>query len=244
MHLGILPSKRNNKKMKTISNIIYLLLLIISLICSTIFVPYTSVYAKERGEKNNQEQQNSIQICCAWGEQLADGELTYKISGGNSGIREAIRTAVRQWDLDIAGLTLSEVKDGSSSADIYFSFKKDGSSLVDTKTKHGLLTAGLTTFTINWRGLIEETHVTIAKGVSGRGFTSDQIELVAKHEMGHALGLGHSNFKTSIMSPTISNRQTGVISDCEINAVLSANAWKLVDNNSKPHSVVGSKIEC
>ena len=43
---------------------------------------------------------------------------------------------------------------------------------------------------------------------------------------------------------TISNRQTGVISDCEINAVLSANAWKLVDNNSKPHSAVGSKIEC
>ena len=210
----------------------------------TISVSYSSVYGKERDGKNNEEQQNSIQICCAWGEQLADGELTYKITGGNSPIRQAVRTAVGQWDLQIADLTLQEVKDDSSSADIFFNFKKDGSSLAGAKTKHGLLTAGLTTFTLNWRGLIEETHVTIAKGVSGRGFSSDQIELVAKHETGHALGLGHSNFRTSIMSATISNRQTGVISDCEINAVLSANAWKLVDNNSRPHSAVGSKIEC
>jgi predicted Zn-dependent protease len=212
--------------------------------CFIIVASFTSVDAKERGGKNNQEQQNSIQICCAWGEQLADGKLTYKITGGNSGIRQAVRTAVGQWDLKIAGLTLQEVKDDSSSADIYFNFKKDGSSLAGAKTKHGLLTAGLTTFTLNWRGLIEETHVTIARGVSGQGFSSDQIELVAKHEMGHALGLGHSNFRASIMSATISNRQSGVISDCEINAVLGANAWKLIDNNTKPHSAAGSKIGC
>jgi len=230
--------------LKTVINVICLLLVIISLICFIIVASFTSVDAKERGGKNNQEQQNSIQICCAWGEQLADGKLTYKITGGNSGIRQAVRTAVGQWDLKIAGLTLQEVKDDSSSADIYFNFKKDGSSLAGAKTKHGLLTAGLTTFTLNWRGLIEETHVTIARGVSGQGFSSDQIELVAKHEMGHALGLGHSNFRASIMSATISNRQSGVISDCEINAVLGANAWKLLDNNTKPHSAAGSKIGC
>lgn len=230
--------------MKTVTNVICLLLVIISLSCSIVFASYTSVDAKRRDGKNNQEQQNSIQICCAWGEQLADSELTYKFTGGNSGIRQAVRTAVGQWDLKIAGLTLQEVKDDSSSADIYFNFKKDGSSLAGAKTKHGLLTAGLTTFTLNWRGLIEETHVTIAKGVSGREFSSDQIELVAKHETGHALGLGHSNFRASIMSATISNRLTGLISDCEINAVLSANAWKLVDNDSKPHSAPGSKVEC
>jgi hypothetical protein len=242
MYLGLLVSEI--KQLKTVTNVICLLLVIISLTCSIIFVSYTSVYAKERDEKNNQKQQNSIQICCAWGEQLADGELTYKITGGNSDIRQAVRNAVGQWDLKIAGLTLQEVKDDSSSTDIYFNFKKDGSSLPGAKTKQGLLTAGLTIFTLNWRGLIEETHVTIAKGVSGRGFSSDQIELVAKHETGHALGLGHSNFRASIMSSTISNRQTGVISDCEINAVLGVNAWKLVDNYSKPHSAAGSKIGC
>jgi predicted Zn-dependent protease len=225
--------------LKTAINVICLLLVIISLICFIIVASFTSVDAKERGGS-----QNSIQICCAWGEQLADGKLTYKITGGNSDIRQAVRTAVGQWDIKIAGLTLQEVKDDSSSADIYFNFKKDGSSLAGAKTKHGLLTAGLTTFTLNWRGLIEETHVTIAKGLSGQGFSSDQIVLVAKHEMGHALGLGHSNFRASIMSATISNRQSGVISDCEINAVLGANAWKLVDNYSKPHSAAGSKIVC
>ncbi len=42
------------------------------------------------------------------------------------------------------------------------------------------------------------------------------------------------------MSSTISNRQTGVIPlTCEINAVVGANAWELVDNYSKPHSAEG-----
>jgi predicted Zn-dependent protease len=88
--------------LKTVTNVICLLLVIISLICSVIFASYTPVDAKVRGGKNNQEQQNSIQICCAWGEQLADGKLAYKITGGNSGIRQAVRTAVGQWDLKIA----------------------------------------------------------------------------------------------------------------------------------------------
>lgn len=208
-----------------------------------IFASYASVDAKGRDEKHHQEQ-NSIQVCCAWGEQLVDGKLTYKINGGSSGIRQAVRIAVGEWDLKIAGLTLQEVKDDSSSADIYVNFKKDGNSLPGARTKHGLLTAGLTTFTLNWRGLIEETHVTIAKGISGRGFSSDQIESVAKHEMGHALGLGHSNFRASIMSATISDRQSGEISNCEINAVLNANGWKLIDNNSKPRSAADPKVGC
>jgi hypothetical protein len=85
------------------------MLVIISVICSEIFVSDTSVYAKERDGKNNQEQQDSIEICCAWGEQLADGKLTYKITGGNSGNRQAILAAVGQWDLKFAVLTLQEV---------------------------------------------------------------------------------------------------------------------------------------
>ena len=31
--------------------------------------------------------------------------------------------------------------------------------------------------------------------------------MIAEHELGHALGMGHANFKASLMSPTIGNDQ-------------------------------------
>lgn len=223
-------------KMKT--SILVCIVLILPLVLTTAFVP------ADAGKRNEENDKKSIEICCSWGEQLEDGKLTYRINEGDASIREAVRSAVNQWDVKIDGLSLQEVEEESSSVDIDIGFKKDGKHLPGERSKHGLMTAGLTSFELSWRNIIDEVHITLAKGVRGHEFTPPQIELVAQHEIGHALGLGHSNSRTSVMSATINNQQSGSISECEINAVLRANAWKLMDNDSNSRSSRYSSMQC
>lgn len=222
--------------MKTIISISIWILLIVPLVLSAAFL---SVDAGKRNEENDKK---SIEICCSWGEQLEDGKLTYRINGGDARIHEVVRNAVNQWDIKIDRLSLEEIK--GTSADITIGFKKDGKHLPGERSKHGLMTAGLTSFELSSRNVIDEVRIILAKGVRGNEFSPSQIEMVAQHEMGHALGLGHSNSWASIMSPTINNQQSVAISECEINAVLHANAWKLMDSNSSPHSFRGNSLSC
>jgi predicted Zn-dependent protease len=59
------------------------------------------------------------------------------------------------------------------------------------------------------------------------------IEYIAKHEIGHALGLGHANFNDSIMSSLVYHYYNE-ISDCERKAIAEANKWKLIDDKLLP----------
>jgi hypothetical protein len=57
-------------------------------------------------------------------------------------------------------------------------------------------------------------------------FSKKEIAIL---EMGHARGLGHANFDADIMSQRLSEETLG-ISQCDINGILQANYWKLVNN--------------
>lgn len=178
------------------------------------------------------EEENSIQICCAWGEKLADGSLTYKISGSDSDIQQAVRTAIEDWDYNIIGLELEEINKKKKEADIKVTFEDDGEEI-----------AGQTINNFNGFGFIDHVEMTISENAFGIDFDTKTIEQIAKHEMGHALGLGHANFEGNLMTQLV-NDGTGTIDDCEIKSVNEANQWKLIDGSDSVYAPSKYEVEC
>jgi hypothetical protein len=174
--------------------------------------------------------QNLIKICCTWGEELVDGELTFMIrdegdntnqesvsyqnTDSSTSNNDAVHNAVKEWDLKINGLDFREVQNRYD-ADIEIRFRESEGEA-----------AGLTRNLFDRFGLITKSFITIYEREFPFGFGEDQIEQIAKHEIGHALGLGHANFNDSLMSIHI-HYGTGTISTCESQAVYEANHWKL-----------------
>ena len=190
--------------------------------------PQTIIVAldDEKGDNDDNdnedfEQENSIQICCAWGDALVDGRLTYYISDEDSSEKqqETVRNAIEKWDKEINPLELEELPHIKES-DIRVDFKRNNKQDI----------AGQTMSTFDGYGLISKIEITIFKETSDYKFNNANIEQIAEHEMGHALGLGHANFDGNLMAALI-NGGTETISECEIKGVYEANSWYLEDND-------------
>jgi predicted Zn-dependent protease len=167
------------------------------------------------------EDQNILQICCTWGDNLNDGVLTFHTNNNEIfKMNNVVKNSFEQWALKLDNLKFLEVQDASS-ADVLISFEHKGEQ-----------TVGQTTNVLDDEGFIKRVKVRISVNFNEEQIEEDTLNLVLKHEIGHALGLGHSNFY-DLMNPIV-NYQNKVITKCEIDAVHLANNWKLVENLQQP----------
>jgi len=225
----------------------------------------------EEGEERGTN--NSIDICCGWDERLADGILTYRIiededeegdedddddsgegedneikieNDGIAALKYAVENAAREWNGKVIGLKLVEISSTSSEND-----KEDIE--VQFVDGFGGMIAGATMIKYDDEGLINKATIILPKAAFyveyesetfGVQYSSQKLEEITVHEMGHALGLGHANFDGDLMSQTLGNERTVNISECDITGVLYANQWKLMNNNSEPSNPEEGKVDC
>jgi hypothetical protein len=91
------------------------------------------------------------------------------------------------------------------------------------------------------QGFIRKVEITI-EGDPAPG-NAGGIEQITKHEMGHALGLGHVNFDGDIMSPIV-NPQSSPLSGCDLNGVIEANRWQTMDGRPAARRPSATQIAC
>jgi predicted Zn-dependent protease len=236
----------------------------------------------EGGDDNNENEEedkehsatNSIDICCAWDEGLADGILTYRIiededeesddedenddsdesedNGINTeenlvpALRYAVENAVKEWNARVSNLKLVEITSTSLEID-------DADIEVQFVEGFGGMVAGATMIKYDDEGLINKATIILPKAAFyveyesetfGVQYSSQKLEEIAVHEMGHALGLGHANFASDLMSQRLSNEDTGNISECDVTGVMYANQWKLIKNDIEPYSPKKDEVNC
>jgi hypothetical protein len=156
---------------------------------------------------------HELALCCAWGKALEDGQLSYSVAADDTSA-EVIRQAVREWDTSLPGVDMVERGLGSA-VDIAITFDAEPGR-----------TEGQAVTSFTQGGLIRHVDVGI-RGGQAPGNAGGLLQ-IAKHEFGHALGLGHANYEGNLMSRAVSP-QPQPIEACVISGVLEANRWRLAD---------------
>ena len=175
-----------------------------------------------------------LQICCSWGNEIADGVLTYRIddNGANQKVIQAVHQAIDEWNSKIPNVKLQEVTDSNADIDISTVSKapkvSHAISIGGPKLSAGknikLVAPGESQISFDSRGFITHVDITISTKALGNSISSSQLETIAKHEIGHSYGIGHTNFVDDLMSPVLAPSTNTAISQCDINAIEEANS--------------------
>jgi hypothetical protein len=193
-------------------------------------------------------QQESIGICCAWDNKLVNGILTYKTVGDSINTdstksERAVYNAINDWNSKLHGIKLVEVlsntkdeNDNSNhnrpdlqinlSSEIPRMWSDETISEDAFRTKPRLSTHGVSYSKRDSSSFIMNILITIFTSdpfgntlLSASSFDPYKIEAIAKHEIGHARRVGHSDLISDLLYPVINRRTNTDISDCDVHAV-------------------------
>jgi predicted Zn-dependent protease len=103
------------------------------------------------------------------------------------------RNAVQEWDRNIDALELEETSSKMERYTIEFQEKHEG----HDKQKELVAHESINTFDTS--SFVHKVLIIVHKAVSDFKFHERTVERIVKHEMGHALGLGHANFDGNLM---------------------------------------------
>jgi predicted Zn-dependent protease len=173
-----------------------------------------------------------IDICCTWGTELKDGTLTYNIKKESSYDEKIVDSAFSEWEQNLNDILFKKIKNNRN-ADIEIKFKK-----ISTDQD-----GGQAVIYFDNKGFIDNVEISVSKISNGVNLSSRLIGHITKHEIGHALVLGHSQFPNTLMYPVVDEPIT-TLSKCEIDAAKDANNWKFVKNDQKPKMIKQSVYVC
>ena len=189
------------------------------LIFLALSITFSVIYYKEIGAQNLKNEK--IDLCCTWGAELKDGLLTCNIEKGDKDLEKITESAFSEWENNLNKIYFKNVKDNNV-ADIKIKFKKGN-----------INQGGQANIYFDQNGFIDYVKISVSKTSNGTELNQTMLEHIIKHEIGHALGLGHSQFPHSVMYPIV-DEAVIEISRCEIDAVKDANNWKFIKNDKKP----------
>lgn len=199
------------------------------LIFLALSIVFSLLYYKEIDAQNIKNEK--IDLCCTWGSELKDDVLTYNIEKDTKSLEKITASAFSEWENNLNNIHFKNVKDNNV-ADIEIKFKKGN-----------INKGGEAEIYFDQNGFIDYVKISVSKTSNGTELNQTMLEHIIKHEIGHGLGLGHSQFPHSIMYPIV-NEAIKDISRCEIDAVKDANNWKFIKNNKKPKMLEQSVYIC